>query len=108
MKLTEEFNKKSQIFYQNQNKIIKKLFTHSKDDSKFLKHLNLDFNPNNYKYKELVSTDIKDKSYLLQQDYIKRNIPFSPLLIHIPEEVLKKEVSKKQEEEFQYFKKIIR
>ena len=105
MKLTEEFNKKSQIFYQNQNKLIKKLFTHSKDDSKFLKHLNLDFNPNNYKYKELVSTDIKDKSYLLQQEYIKRNIPFSPLLIHIPEEVFKKEVSKKQEEEFQYYKR---
>ena len=46
--------------------------------------------------KELVSTDIKDKHYLLEQEYKKKGIPYSPYLMYEPEEVKKKRRSKKK------------
>ena len=65
----EEMYRKKKIFFENRKKEEEKYLTRKEDKSQFLKHLNLEVYPEKYKFKELVSTAIKDKYYLLEQEY---------------------------------------
>ena len=103
----EEMYRKKKIFFQNRKREEEKFLTRKEDKSQFLKHLNLTVHPEKYKFKELVSTTIKDKYYLLEQEYKAKGIPYSPFLIHQPEEVKAKDIEKKQEEDFDYYKRHI-
>ena len=103
----EEMYRKKKIFFQNRKKEEEKYLTRKEDKSQFLKHLNLTVYPEKYKFKELVSTAIKDKHYLLEQEYKAKGIPYSPYLMYQPEEVKAKDIGKKQEEDFDYYKRHI-
>ena len=103
----EEMYRKKKIFFQNRKKEEEKFLTRKEDKSQFLKHLNLTVYPEKYKFKELVSTTIKDKHYLLEQEYKAKGIPYSPYLMYQPEEVKTKDIEKKQEEDFDYYKRHI-
>ena len=104
----EEMYRRKKIFFQNRKKEEEKFLTRKEDKSQFLKHLNLAVYPEKYKFKELVSTTIKDKYYLLEQEYKAKGIPYSPFLIHpTGEEEKLKNLEKKQEEDFDYYKRHI-
>ena len=104
----EEMYRKKKVFFQNRKRAEEKFLTRKEDKSQFLKHLNLTVHPEKYKFKELVSTTIKDKYYLLEQEYKAKGIPYSPFLIHQPEEIKAKDLEKKEEEEdFDYYKRHI-
>ena len=103
----EEMYRKKKIFFENRKKEEEKFLTRKEDKSQFLKHLNLTVYPEKYKFKELVSTAIKDKYYLLEQEYKAKGIPYSPYLMYQPEEVKAKDIEKKQEEDFDYYKRHI-
>ena len=104
----EEMYRRKKIFFQNRKKEEEKFLTRKEDKSQFLKHLNLAVYPEKYKFKELVSTTIKDKYYLLEQEYKAKGIPYSPFLIHpTGEEEKLKNIEKKQDEDFDYYKRHI-
>ena len=103
----EEMYRKKNQFFKERKRIEDKLLTRKEDKSQFLKHLNLTVYPEKYKFKELVSTAIKDKHYLLEQEYKAKGIPFSPYLMYQPEEVKTKDIKKSQEEDFDYYKRHI-
>ena len=105
----EEMYRRKKIFFENRKKVEEKYLTRKEDKSQFLKHLNLEVYPEKYKFKELVSTAIKDKNYLLEQEYKQKGIPFSPFLIHPPggEPQSKKSEKKEEEEDFDYYKRHI-
>ena len=50
-KINENFYKLKEEFFDRQKNQMKILFAHTKDNTQYLKHLNLDFNPFNYKCK---------------------------------------------------------
>ena len=52
-KINENFYKLKEEILDRQRKQMKILFAHAKDNTQYLKHLNLDFNPFNYKCKIL-------------------------------------------------------
>ena len=104
----EEMYRRKKIFFENRKKEEEKYLTRKEDKSQFLKHLNLEVYPEKYKFKELVSTAIKDKYYLLEQEYKKKGIPFSPHLMYAPGiDNKSKDAEKKQEEDFDYYKRHI-
>ena len=104
----EEMYRKKKIFFENRKKEEEKYLTRKEDKSQFLKHLNLEVYPEKYKFKELVSTAIKDKYYLLEQEYKQKGIPYSPYLIHPPgSEDQSKSSEKKDGEDFDYYKRHI-
>jgi predicted adenine nucleotide alpha hydrolase (AANH) superfamily ATPase len=78
----EEMYRRKKIFFENRKKEEEKYLTRKEDKSQFLKHLNLEVYPEKYKFKELVSTVIKDKYYLLEQEYKKkRDSIFPPFVV---------------------------
>jgi len=104
----EEMYRRKKIFFENRKKEEEKYLTRKEDKSQFLKHLNLEVYPEKYKFKELVSTAIKDKYYLLEQEYKQKGIPYSPYLIHPPgSEDQSKSSEKKDGEDFDYYKRHI-
>ena len=105
----EDMYRRKKIFFENRKKEEEKYLTRKEDKSQFLKHLNLEVYPEKYKFKELVSTAIKDKYYLLEQEYKMKGIPYSPYLIHPPgsEHQTKDSEKKQEEEDFDYYKRHI-
>jgi len=57
--------------------------------------------------KERIPTVINDKFYLLEEEYKKKGVPYSPFLMFSPEELYKKSEDKLKEEDFDYYKRQI-
>jgi hypothetical protein len=57
--------------------------------------------------KERIPTVINDKFYLLEEEYKKKGVPYSPFLMFSPEELYKKSEDKIKEEDFDYYKRQI-
>ena len=68
--------------------------------------IDFSLNPSKYKFLEIVPTIIKDKYYLLGEEYKKKGIPYSPFLQYTPDDLIIED-KRKIDDYFDYYKRHI-
>jgi len=119
----EEKEENTSELYKTKNEYIKKrietakrVFFKEPDQIARIRSINLNFNPSIYKCmypfnffiidKEIVPKEITDKYYLLEEEYKRLGIRYSPFLLVKPND-LNQENKKKEKDEFDYYKRHI-